>query len=275
MAQVRTSDGVMLHYEEAGSGRPLVMIPGWSQTAAQFKHQLLGLSDRYRVIALDMRGHGDSENATYGHRIARLAKDVRDTLDRLELEEVTLLGHSMGCSIIWCYWDLFGSEKLAKLVLVDQMPVLTANPIWSLAEQEVAGSIFDPESLYATVNALAGPDGVATTRDMISGMVTSAVSEDEKSSIIDLNLQFPREYAARLLYDLATADWRDTIPRIDVPTLIVSGRASTVPWKSQVWIHEQIVGSRLEIFEESEGGGHFMFSENPDKFNRIVAEFLG
>jgi pimeloyl-ACP methyl ester carboxylesterase len=106
-------------------------------------------------------------------------------------------------------------------------------------------------------------------------MLTSSVSEDERSSIVDLNLKFPREYAARLLYDLATEDWRDTIPRIDIPTLIVSGRASTVPWTSQVWIHEQIKGSRLEIFEEGERGGHFMFSENPDKFNQVVGEFIG
>jgi hypothetical protein len=57
--RVTTSDGVNLHYLEAGSGKPILMIPGWSQTAEQFKYQLTGLSDRYRVIAVDMRGHGD------------------------------------------------------------------------------------------------------------------------------------------------------------------------------------------------------------------------
>jgi len=65
------------------------------------------------------------------------------------------------------------------------------------------------------------------------------------------------------------------IPRITVPTLIVGGRVSVVPWKSQVWINSQIKGSRLEIFEESEGGNHFMFMESPDKFNRVVREFMG
>lgn len=60
MGAIKTSDGVTLRYVEAGSGRPLVMVPGWSQTAAQFEHQLAGLSDRYRVIALDLRGHGES-----------------------------------------------------------------------------------------------------------------------------------------------------------------------------------------------------------------------
>lgn len=275
MGQVRTSDGVRLHYDEAGSGSALVMIPGWSQTAAQFKHQLPGLSDRYRVIALDLRGHGESDKPAHGYRISRLAKDLHDALEALDLERVTLLGHSMGCSVIWCYWDLFGSERLAKLVLVDQMPILTANPIWSQAEREAAGCIFDLDSLYETVNALAGREGAAATADLIGDMLTSAIPEQEKSWIVSQNLTLPREYAARLLYDLSTADWRDTIPTIDIPTLVVSGRASTVPWTSQVWIHEQIAGSRLEIFEEAGGGGHFMFIESPDRFNRIVAEFIG
>ena len=85
----------------------------------------------------------------------------------------------------------------------------------------------------------------------------------------------PRPYAARLLYDHATNDWRDVIPRIDIPTLVVGGKASLVGWRSQVWIGDQIPGSRVVIFEENEGGNHFMFMENPEKFNGIVKEFMG
>jgi non-heme chloroperoxidase len=70
-------------------------------------------------------------------------------------------------------------------------------------------------------------------------------------------------------------DWRDLVPRIKLPTLIISGRASAVPWKSQEWIHRQIQGSQFEVFEEAEGGKHFMFVENPEKFNRLVMEYLG
>jgi pimeloyl-ACP methyl ester carboxylesterase len=72
-----------------------------------------------------------------------------------------------------------------------------------------------------------------------------------------------------------TSDWRDVIPRIDIPTLIVGGRASLVGWRSQVWIGSQIRGSSVEIFEEDEGGNHFMFMENPEKFNRLVKDFMG
>src|SRR6266480_3345561 len=145
---VTTSDGYKLRYEEAGSGKPLVCIPGWSQTAAQFKHQLTGLGDRYRVIAVDMRGHGESDKPAHGYSIARLSKDVHDLLADLSLADVTLMGHSMGCSVIWSYWELFGSERLAKLVLVDQMPFITANPAWSAEEKEASGALFDPNSLH-------------------------------------------------------------------------------------------------------------------------------
>src|SRR5262249_28199088 len=107
---VTTNDGVTLRYEEAGSGKPLVCIPGWSQTAAQFKHQLSGLSDRYRVIAVDMRGHGESDKPDNGYTIQRLAKDVQDLLVARNLSDVTLMGHSMGSSVIWSYWQLWGND---------------------------------------------------------------------------------------------------------------------------------------------------------------------
>jgi non-heme chloroperoxidase len=270
-----TSDGVRLHYIEAGSGKPLVMIPGWSQTAAQFKHQLTGLSDKYHVIALDMRGHGESDKPSHGYRIHRLSADVHEFLVARGLKDVTLSGHSMGCSVIWGYWELYGGDRLSKLVLIDQMPMITANPIWSDKEKEDAGPILDKNSLYDIPNALAGAEGVKTTEGFITGMFTKQYSRDEVNWVVQQNLKLPRAYAARLLYDHATNDWRDLIPRINIPTLVVGGKSSLVSWKSQQWIASQIKGSRVEIFEEAEGGNHFMFMENAEKFNRIVKEFVG
>ena len=270
-----TNDGYRLHYIEAGSGKPLVMIPGWSQTAAQFKHQIDGLSDRYRVIALDMRGHGESDKPTHGYRIHRLSKDVHEFLAANQLTDVTLAGHSMGCSVIWGYWELFGGERLAKLILIDQMPMITGNPIWSEQEKTDAGAILDKDSLYGVTNALAGLDGEKTTEGFISGMFTKQYPVEEVNWVIQQNLKFPRRYAARLLYDHATNDWRDMLGRITVPTLIVGGKSSLVGWKSQMWMGTQIPGAKVEIFEDAEGGNHFMFMENPDKFNRLVRQFMG
>ena len=288
MGQIETSDGVTLRYQEAGSGPTLFMVPGWSQTAAQFKHQMTGLSERYRVIALDLRGHGESDRPDHGYRVSRLAKDLHDALTALDLSNVSLLSHSMGCSVVWCYWDLFGSDRLAKLIFVDQSPFLTANPTWSDAERSAAEYALDPPSLRDEpitlyriqhlidgVTGLAGPDGEEITRQFIGGMFTNWVSDEEKAWVFENVLKLPRRYAARLVYNHATQDWFDVIARIDLPTLLIGARASQIPWRSIAWMHQQIPGSRLEIFEEDEGGKHFLFMENPEKFNRLVADFIG
>jgi len=275
MGTVTTNDGVELHYVDVGSGPTIVLIPGWSQTAAQFQAQLDGLKDRYRLIAIDMRGHGKSAKPEHGYRIPRLAKDVHDVLTALDLQDVTLLGHSMGCSVIWSYLELFGPERLAKLALVDQMPFITANPDWSEQERIDSGAILDAQTLYPTINGFAGPNGLQATRDFIGGMFTSAFDRARLDWVIEQNLELPRRHAATLLYNHATQDWRDAIRRITLPTLIVGGRTSLIPWRSQAWMHSVIPGSRLEIFEAEEGGNHFPFMENPTKFNAVLADFVG
>ena len=275
MPTVTTSDGVSLNYVDKGKGRPLVMIPGWSQSAAQFQAQVDGLSDRYRVIALDMRGHGLSEKVNHGYKIQRLAKDVHDVLEALGLDGVALLGHSMGCSVIWCYYDLFGRERLERLVLVDQMPFITSNPTWTEQQRADFGPILDGTTLYDTYNALSGPAGVETSKGFVGGMFTKAWPAEKLAWVIEENLRLPRQHAADLLFNHAMQDWRDVIPRIDLPTLVVGGKTSLVGWRSQLWIASQIKGAKVEIFEDADGGAHFMFMENPGKFNALVADFLG
>ena len=133
----RTNDGVRLHYLEAGAGKPLVLIHGLSQTAEQFKFQIEGLADRYRVIALDLRGHGESEKPNFGLKIHRLAEDLREALVAANADDVTLLGHSMGCSVIWAYWKLFGAGRLGKTILTDEPRMLTSNAAWTPEEREI------------------------------------------------------------------------------------------------------------------------------------------
>ncbi len=275
VSEFTTSDGVTLRYREAGSGPTVLMLHGWSQGAALFKHQLSGLSDRYRTIALDMRGHGQSDKPDHGYRIARLATDLHEFLQALDLQSVDLIGHSAGCAVIWSRMEMFGSDRIAKLVLIDEPAALLADPGWSEVERLAAGGILKPDDLYRFADRLAGPEGEAATREMISSMVTPAMSAAETEAIIAVNLQFPRPLAARLLVDNVTQDWRDFIPRITLPTLIVFGRSSPHPIECQQWIHEQIAGSKLEVFETAEGGSHFLFYEAPDKFNRLVADFFG
>ena len=250
------------------------MVPGWSQTAEQYKYQLEGFSGKNHCVAIDMRGHGDSENVEYGYKMQRLAKDLYEFLSGLDLRDVILMGHSLGCSVLWAYWELYGSERIEKLILIDQPAFMTINPEWDESEIEETGALFTTDELIETYNSLTGPEEEEFSVGMIHDMFARKFPEEEDKWIIDCSMKLPRHLAAKLIYNHAFQDWRDVIKRIDVPTLIVGAKGSQVNWKSQEWIHRQIPGSTLIIFEEEHNVKHFMFLENPEKFNRVVSEFI-
>ena len=270
-----TNDGHTLRYVEAGSGPPLVLVHGWSHSAKLFEAQLAGLSDRYRVIAIDQRGHGFSDKPNHGMRLSRLAKDLHEFLNALNVREANILGHGMGAAVLWSYWDLFAADRLAKLIFVDQSPFATANPTMTEHERKLAGSNFDFKDLYSEVNCIAGVNGGAVTCALIRGMTTKETPRAIADLIMLQDLRMPRPQAAKLLYNWATHDWRDTIPRVTLPALVIGAKGSPVPFESQLWIRDQIQGAQAEIFELHEGGSHFMFMENPAKFNDLVARFIG
>jgi non-heme chloroperoxidase len=273
---VTLKDKTQLHYIEQGRGQPLVLIPGWSQTAAMYDAQLNGLSSRYRVIAVDMRGHGESSKPETGYRIARFAQDTHEFLEAMNLRDVYLGGHSMGCSVIWSYWEHYEADRISKLVLIDQAPAVTAWPSWNDEEKALAGALFTPQALYDTVGAIGGPNGVQATEQFVNtAFFTQNYPKDKLSWVLMENLKLPRHLAARILLDHCSQDWRDTIQTITVPAVVFSGRKSFFNPRSQEWIAQKIPGSRVHIYEEAEGGSHFMFMENPDKFNQQVIDFLG
>jgi non-heme chloroperoxidase len=272
---VRTSDGVDLRYTAAGHGPPVVLVHGWCQSAAGWQHQIDGMARSCRVIAYDQRGHGQSGKPGHGHTVHRLAADLHDLLTSLGLDRAVLAGHSMGCSVTWAYLELFGAERLAGLVIADGAPCLTAGPGWSEQTRADAGAVFTPQEITSECDALTGPgDPEAAARLLIDSMLTPAASAELRDGLTRQSLLAPRTFAAKLLRNHACQDWRDLIPRITLPALVVGGRASLIPWAAATWTARQIPGARLEIFEAGEGGQHFMFLENPAKFNQLVTGFI-
>jgi non-heme chloroperoxidase len=271
----RTSDGVELRYAEAGHGRPVVLVHGWCQSAASWQHQVDGLAGRFRVIAYDQRGHGQSGKPAHGHTVHRLAADLHDLLTGLGLDRVVLAGHSMGCSVTWAYLELFGADRLAGLVIADGAPCLTGRPGWGEQARADAGALFTAEDVTTACDALTGPgDPAAAARDVIDSMLTPSASAELREWLTRQSLLAPRAFAAKLLCNHAHQDWRDLIPRITLPTLVIGGRASLIPWAAATWTARQIPRARLEIFDAGEGGQHFTFLENPAKFNQLLVGFI-
>lgn len=116
---------------------------------------------------------------------------------------------------------------------------------------------------------------MAASHGFVGGMVTSAMPKEQLQWMIDRKLKFPRDKAAALIYNRRHHDWRDLMSGINVPTMCIGGCVSLVPLKSVAWSASQTPSARPEIFGEAEGRPHFMFVENPTKFNRLLADFMG
>ena len=163
---------------------------------------------------------------------------------------------------------------MSKLVFVDQAPVLLQQSGWSPEQCRQFGAIFDKNALDAVCGSLVDADAnISTTIDLLKSMFTDDFPRDQLDWIVSENLKFERTSAAALLRDHCQQDWRSVIKRIDVPSLVVGGKASLMPWQSQQWLSENIPNAKLALFESDEGGQHFMFLENPALFNKVIFNF--
>ena len=125
---IKTSDGIRIHYVEAGKGDPIVFIPGWRMPAWIWQKQIDGLSNKYRVIAVDPRSQGESDKPNYGHLPETRARDYKQVVDQLGLNQPVLIGWSMGCDELMSYVEQFGEEGIRGLVLVDGLIPASQNP---------------------------------------------------------------------------------------------------------------------------------------------------
>jgi pimeloyl-ACP methyl ester carboxylesterase len=274
-----TTDGVELTYRDSaeqggGEGPPLVMLHGWGQTQAMFRHQLDGLGATRRVVTLDQRGHGVSAKPHHGYRIARLARDLHELLDHLDVEQADLLGWSMGVSVCWSYIDQHGTGRVRRFVAVDQPAAVASVPWMSAAEQTQCGAIFDVAGLLALGGELAGSEGDKALEAFVRSMFSGTPDPDVWAFVSTEVRSTPAYAGVPLLFDHCAQDWRDVLPRIDVPTLVLACDGSHVAPSSQAYIAERIPGARLYVFPVEEANSHYPFLENPRRFNEIVEDFL-
>src|SRR5438552_14006400 len=113
----KTSDGVKLHYLEAGSGPAIFFEPGWSMPAWIWDPQFKYFADHFHVVALDPRSQGDSDKPTDGNSCERRAQDIRELLEHLKLDRVVLVGWSLGVPELLTYAEQFGGSRVRGYVL--------------------------------------------------------------------------------------------------------------------------------------------------------------
>jgi len=218
----KTSDGAKLTYWEAGSGKPLIFIPGWSANGAEYINVMYLLRKYYHVYVLDPRNQGLSENVDYGMRISRYAKDVKELADHLGIKSANYCGWSMGASVMWSYIDLFGTQEINKVVFIDEPPSILTRPGWTEQERLNAGAMVDtPEQL---MHAFASGEPNPVLERFIA--MDSPYFENSES-FSRLFIKSDMKYMSLIMFDHASNDWRDVInQKINVPTAIFTGEYS-------------------------------------------------
>src|SRR5208337_1031980 len=119
----RIRDGARIYYEDRGQGQPILLVHGWTCSSRFWQKNVAELAKEFRVITLDLRGHGNSSKILSGHTIAQYARDVREIIELLQLEDLTLAGWSLGGPVVLSYYDQYRDDSgLKALGLIDIAP---------------------------------------------------------------------------------------------------------------------------------------------------------
>jgi pimeloyl-ACP methyl ester carboxylesterase len=266
VAEIRLDNGITLAYDDAGdqSRRALVLIHGISMSRRYFHKQLGPLSERHRVIAVDLRSHGDSEKVDYGHTVPQYARDLKQLIEALGLDRPVLLGWSMGVFVVLDYVRQFGSESIGGLIDVDEAASDFKWDGWPHGFLDLPG-------LHSLMTAVQD-DKDRFIADFVPEMFHNAPAEQDLEWMVRESSKLPTGPLSAILFDQTVQDYRDVLPTIHVPTLICWGEHDQLlPVSGASFMRDQIPGARLEVFGDS---GHCPFLEESEKFNHIVEEFL-
>jgi microsomal epoxide hydrolase len=253
---VKTPDGVRIHYLEAGSGRPVVFIPGWTMPAWIWQKQIDEFSKHYRVIAVDPRSQGESDKPPYGHLPETRARDYKELVDQLGLKQPVLVGWSMACGELMKYVEQFGSDNIGGLVLVDGFIPEKPSP------EMFAG-------LSGWMNQLQ-EDRQKQADGFVRSMFRKPQTEDYLKRVISASTQVPADTAVVLIYNMiAVKDFSAAFARMNRPVLF----AFQPEMQPTADFLKSKLGDKVRL-ERFDGDGHALFVDDPEKFNRVLGEFL-
>lgn len=258
-------NGANLYYEDHGDGAPIVFLHGGTAGLRYFEPQLTGLSDEYRTLAVDFRGHGRSEKTELGHTLSQYARDVHAFLDQLDLDDIVLVGWSMGALVSWEYIHQFETDRVRAIVDVDMEP----SPMKREAYEY--GS-YGAEDLEEAANRIQ-TDPVDLLDEQATALLKEQPSRELRNLILDEGSRTPPAIQGALLFGLLfVRDYRDVLPTVDVPALVCAG--ADEKWRSVAsveYVTELVPDARFELFENS---GHCLTVEEPERFNRVMRDFI-
>ncbi|MGB9307351.1 MAG: alpha/beta fold hydrolase [Mycobacterium sp.] len=274
--QFRTIHGYKRAFRIAGDGPAILLIHGIGDNSTTWNGIQAKLAQRFTVIAPDLLGHGKSDKPRADYSCAAYANGMRDLLSVLDIERVTIVGHSLGGGVAMQFAYQF-PQLVERLILVSAGGVTKdVNFVLRLASLPMGS-----EAVAVLRLPLLLPAVQLAGRIVGKALGSTGIGHDLPNMLRVLNgLPEPTASAAFSRTLRAVVDWRGQIVTMldrcylteSVPVQIIWGtKDSVVPVRHAQMAHAAMPGSRLEIFE---GSGHFPFHDDPARFIDIVQRFI-
>ena len=256
-----TINGITLSYQDQGQGAPLILIHAFPLSSAMWEPQVREFSKNYRVIAPDLRGHGESDAPLWSFTLDDYAEDICELLRHLGIAHATFVGLSMGGYTLLALYRKF-PELVERMVLSDTRA------------QADSGEAKAGRFAMAQVAYQKGPKAIA---EIMMPKLLGATSLEERKDLVErIQTMITANQASGIIVDLmAMAQRPDSTPllsHISCPTLVVVGEedVATPPAEAQ-YIADRVSGSQLVTIPQA---GHVTNLEQPGKFNAALKSFL-
>ncbi|KPI23291.1 alpha/beta fold hydrolase [Streptomyces sp. NPDC054950] len=266
------STDIEVHYEDKGTGQPVVLIHGYPLDGNSWEGQTAALLEAgYRVVTYDRRGFGRSSQPSTGYDYDTFAADLNTVLETLDLREAVLVGFSMGTGEVARYLSAYGSARVAKAVFLASL-----EPFLLITDDNPEGAA--PLSFFQGVSDAVKKDRYA----FFTGFYNDFFNLDE-----NLGTRISEE-AVRNAWNVAAGsgaiasaaaplswptDFRADIPRIDVPALIVHGTADrTLPIDATGRRFAKALPTAQ--YTEIDGAPHGLLTTHTAEVNEVLLDFL-
>lgn len=265
------SGPIELYYEDHGEGDPIVLIHGWPLNGASWEKQVGPLVDAgYRVIFYDRRGFGKSSKPNFGYDYTTLTADLSQILEKLDLQDVTLVGFSMGNGEVAQYLGTYDLDRILRAVFIAPIaPFLlktAENP------EGVEKKVFDEIKRHILADRPAFLMQFLHNFYNVDVLRGKAISDDAVQSSWNVAVQA----SPKATYECVNSwleDFREMVKKIDIPTLVIQGNEDRIlPFEATGQrLGKMIPGTRLQVIK---GGPHGLIWTHAQEVNQHLLNFL-
>jgi len=268
---ITTKDGTKIFYKDWGKGQPVLFSHGWPLNADAWDDQMFfAATNGYRAIAHDRRGHGRSGQSWDGNDMDTYASDLAAVIEKLDLKDVVLVGHSTGGGEVARYIGRNGTSRVAKAVLVGAIP-----PIMLKTASNPGGT---PMKVFDDIRAGVLSDRSQYFRDFSApfygaNRAGSKVSQGVRDMFWLWSMTVDLKAAHDCVKAFSETDQTEDLKKFDVPTMIIHGDDDQiVPIADSALLSAKIVnGADLKVYP---GAPHGLTATHKDQFNADLLTFL-